>query len=90
MVLVDLDMNPAARASRIFLLQYVALLLTAAIVTALLAIRSMKKNVVDPINALAEAAAGYTSDRADDQNDQDANPTSAFLFHKHLKTKLSV
>ena len=66
MVLVDLDMNPAARASRIFLLQYVALLLTAAIVTALLAIRSMKKNVVDPINALAEAAAGYTSDRADD------------------------
>ena len=66
MAFVDLDMNPAARASRIFLLQYVSILLAVVVIAALLAIRSMRKNVVDPINALAEAAAAYTRDRVDD------------------------
>ncbi len=66
MAMVDLDMNPAARASRIFLLQYAGMLAAVVILAALLAIRSMKKNVVDPINALADAAAAYTRDRVDD------------------------
>ena len=66
MVFVDLDMNQATQAGRIFLLQYIGLVALVAIAAALLAIRSMKKNVVDPINQLAEAAEAYTHDRIDE------------------------
>ncbi|MBQ6403561.1 MAG: SpoIIE family protein phosphatase [Oscillospiraceae bacterium] len=66
MVFVDLDMNQATQAGRIFLLQYIALVALVAIAAALLAIRSMKKNVVDPINQLAAAAEAYTHDRIDE------------------------
>ena len=66
MVFVDLDMNQATQAGRIFLLQYIGLVALVAIAAALLAIRSMKKNVVDPINRLAEAAEAYTHDRIDE------------------------
>ncbi len=66
MVFVDLDMNQATQAGRIFLLQYIGLVALVAIAAALLAIRSMKKNVVDPINQLAAAAEAYTHDRIDE------------------------
>ena len=63
---VDTDMNAATRASRIFLLQYVLLLVCTALISAYVAMRRMRKNMIQPINALAEAAAGYTKDRIDD------------------------
>ena len=66
MVFVDLDMNQATQSGRIFLLQYIGLVALVAIAAALLAIRSMKKNVVDPINQLAAAAEAYTHDRIDE------------------------
>ena len=63
---VDTDMNAATRASRLFLLQYVLLLVCTALISAYVAMRRMRKNMIQPINALAEAAAGYTKDRIDD------------------------
>ena len=63
---VDTDMNTARRAGHIFLSQYVLLLFGAALISAFFAIRNMRKNMVGPINELAEAAEAYTKDRVDD------------------------
>ena len=63
---VDTDMNAAARVGRLFLVQYVLLLSVLALCAALLAIRYMRKHMVEPVNRLAEAAAAYTKDRIDD------------------------
>lgn len=69
MVFMDKDMNQAAHASRIFLLQYVLTLLAATIIVALLAIRHMQRTTVKPINDLAKAAEHYTKAGNKGQND---------------------
>ena len=63
MVFMDMDMNRVASASQTFLLQYVLLLLTVAVIAALFMVRHLKKRVVTPINALAAAAAAYSADK---------------------------
>lgn len=58
----DTDMNRVASASRVFLLHYALLILIIMIMILALAIRSMGKQVVDPINELTDAARKYIRD----------------------------
>ena len=69
MVFMDKDMNQAAQASRIFLLQYVLTLLCVTVLVALLAIRHMTRTTVRPINELARAAEHYTKEGNKGEND---------------------
>ena len=66
-IFFDTDMNRVAEVSRTFLLQYIALLVVVAFLTGFFILRHLKKQVVKPINDLAEAAAAYTKDKRNEQ-----------------------
>ena len=58
-IFYDTDMNQAAKSARIFLIQYVALLVVIALIAAFFILRYLRKRVVTPINELADAAYDY-------------------------------
>ncbi len=68
MMFADMDMSHVARVSRIFLVQYIILLLLAALISAFVIARGLKNSVVKPINDLAEAALAYSRGKQDDDN----------------------
>ncbi len=65
-VFYDTDMNTALSAVRRFLWTYIGLLAAITFVALFVMIRRMHRNIVRPINQLADAAKAYTLDRDDD------------------------
>lgn len=61
-VFCDMDMNHVAQISRSFLIQYILVLLAAAVILSILISRHLRKIVVKPVNKLADAASAYKSD----------------------------
>ena len=70
MMFADMDMSHVAKLSRIFLIQYIMLLLIAAFVSGILISRGLKNSVVKPINELADAALAYSRGRQDEGSEQ--------------------
>jgi len=70
MMFADMDMSHVFRVSRIFLIQYIIILLAAAFIAAMVISRGLKKTVVKPINDLAEAALAYSRGKQNEDSDQ--------------------
>ncbi len=68
-IFYDTDMSDVAKTSRMFLIQFVVLLLLITALTIFFSMLHLKRAVVKPINALAEAAEAYTRDRSDTDRD---------------------
>lgn len=64
----DMNMEHVAGVSRRFLLQYIAILLVIGLLIALLMVRYLRKNIVSPINKLADAAFAYAGDKNKGEN----------------------
>ncbi len=62
-IFYDTDMTKAAAAARTFLWQYVLIVFVIAVLIGIFIIHHIRKQVVDPINELADAANAYASDK---------------------------
>jgi sigma-B regulation protein RsbU (phosphoserine phosphatase) len=65
-VFYDTDMNTAMATVNRFLWIYIALLAIITVAALFVFLRRIRRNTVDPINQLAEAARAYTRDRSDE------------------------
>lgn len=63
----DLDMREAVRANRLFIIQFLVLLLTATFMIAGVINKRIKRLVIEPLQQLTEAANNYSRDRKDDR-----------------------
>ena len=59
----DMDMREVVKANRLFLTQFMLLLLVVTFIVAALINRRVRKNVIVPLNQLTEAANNYSTDR---------------------------
>ena len=64
-VFCDTDLNQMARTSRVFLLLYVLTMCAITAVVLVVSILRIRRNVVKPINSLADAARAYIQDKRD-------------------------
>lgn len=62
-IVVNISMNEVSRLTRQFLWQYFLILAAIAVIVAYIMVQHLKKTVVSPINALANAAGNYVQDR---------------------------
>ena len=62
-VFFDTDMNHLASVNKMFILNYVLLLLIVTFIVGFIIIKRLQKTVVAPINALADAAKAYSLDK---------------------------
>ena len=69
-VFFDTDMEKAVSLVYRFLWIYIALLAAINLAALIVFLRRIKRNTVDPINQLAEAARAYTRDRDDEHRDE--------------------
>ncbi|MBQ9023315.1 MAG: SpoIIE family protein phosphatase [Eubacterium sp.] len=70
MMFADMDMSHVTKVSRIFLVQYILLMLVAALIAAQIITQGLKKTVVKPINDLAETALAYSRGRQNEESDK--------------------
>jgi len=63
LVFMDEDMNHIAEISRMFLLQYILLMVSVMLVALVISIWHLRRTTIKPINELANAARAYVEDR---------------------------